>query len=165
MSRGKVTKQRTPFGNQLISNMKKLNKATASYGYFSEQGTHDSSGMKYAELMHLHEVVGVVSGNGLVQRRPFEIALMRNTGTMSQEISKNLKGYLKGVYSLDGMLSQSAKFGVDITKAIFGDTSQLPSNRPATIAKKGRNEPLVDTGDLVNNMAYKTSVNKIARKP
>jgi hypothetical protein len=40
-------------------------------------------------------------------------------------------------------------------QSIFGDTSKLASNAPSTIRKKGRNEPLVDTGTLKKKVAYR----------
>jgi hypothetical protein len=41
-------------------------------------------------------------------------------------------------------------------QSIFGDTSKLASNAPSTIRhKKGRNEPLIDTGTLKKKVAYR----------
>jgi hypothetical protein len=161
---GAVRRVPRPAGVQLKKDLKKLKKATAQYGYFSEQGMHSEADMSYASLMYLMEVIGVESRSGLIKRRPFELAVQRNQVDLSNAVFRSLESFLCNGTGLNVMLEQAAKAGIGITKTYFGDASKLPSNSPATIKRKGKNAPLIDTGELLDNMAYKTSERKKAVK-
>ena len=53
------------------------------------------------------------------------------------------------------MCKRVGKQMVKDIQSIFGDTSKLAPNAPSTIKRKGRNEPLVDTGTLRSKVNYR----------
>jgi hypothetical protein len=161
---GSVRRVPRPAGVQLKKNLRSLRTATAQYGYFAEQGDHSGADMSYATLMYLHEVVGVESQAGLIKRRPFELAVTRNSADLSNAVFYSLDSYLNNTDSLNDLLTKAAKAGIGITKTYFGDASKLPANAPSTVRRKGSNAPLIETSELLNNMAYKTSTRKKAVK-
>jgi ATP-dependent helicase/DNAse subunit B len=44
---------------------------------------------------------------------------------------------------------------VEDIRKVFGDTSKLKANAPSTIKKKGRNEPLVDSGEMRRRVNFR----------
>jgi hypothetical protein len=53
------------------------------------------------------------------------------------------------------MCKRVGKQMVEDIQSIFGDTSKLAPNAESTIRRKGRNEPLVDTGTLRSKVNYR----------
>jgi len=133
-------------------------------GYFKEQGNHSSASgegesLSYAEIMELHHF-----GTDNIPSRPL---LSIATGELKRGNDKDLLQFCKDACGQIGKLpSNSKKIGRemrDYSKAIFGDMSVMDSNAPLTQALKGRDEPLVDTGELRDNLAYKTSLDDTPR--
>jgi hypothetical protein len=51
-----------------------------------------------------------------------------------------------------------------LLKDAMGKSPPLQANSPETIAKKGRNEPYIDTGELRDNLGYRTTKNRSVKK-
>ena len=146
-----------PARAKLVGAMKNLQTANAQVGYFQEQGQH-SSGFSYPALMYLQEVIGVPSASGKVYRRLFEITLLEQT-------KKNLYKQLSSLNTdPSNTLEAFAKNTQKVIKRGFGNSAILPPNAPSTVKKKGFNAPLVETGDLRDNLAYKISTKKGIKK-
>ncbi|MGX9869048.1 hypothetical protein [Enterobacter mori] len=142
-----------PLREKLLGSVKALGKKQCSVGYFADQGTHSGSNMSYPELMFLQEVHGVRSLSGLVHRRLFENTAIRHRA----DIRNNIRSSLKRSLMTDPNVVFTS-FGKEVQGLLrkgFGDTGLLPSNAPATIARKGKNSPLVDTGELKSKLTYR----------
>ena len=153
-----------PARAKLVGAMKNLQTANAQVGYFQEQGQH-SSGFSYPALMYLQEVIGVPSASGKVYRRLFEITMMLNRQTLLEQTKKNLYKQLSSLNTdPSNTLEAFAKNAQKEIKRGFGNSAILPPNAPSTVKKKGFNAPLVETGDLRDNLAYKISTKKGIKK-
>lgn len=140
----------------LLGVTKVLKNSSVKVGYPKGSGKHEGSGLSYAELMFLQEVQGVPSRNGLVRRRPFEVT-MRTEGPV---IIDNLLKRIANAYIYNNRSTQYTLgwFGNTLSetiKAKFGNKGVLQPNAPMTIRKKGFDSPLIETGDLFNNLHFK----------
>ena len=157
-----VTKGKGSFHKKL-KQLKDLGKQSVEVGHFAEQGTHHSSGMSYVDLMKFHETGGVGAGGVISPPRPVR-ALM---------LSYGVKATMTGGFALDtfkkwseGLLDNDGFFrgiGVHLgytEKSMFGLGGPLLRNAPYTAELKGEDNPLIETGDLVAHVAYKTSLSK-----
>lgn len=142
-----------PARQKLIRSVRSLDNKVVSVGFFADQGNHSGSKMPYTNLIYIQEVHGVKSKAGLVHRRLFELTAMRHRN----EIVSNVKNSISR--NFPNSPNQILKdFGQDVQGKLregFGDTSLLPHNAPSTIAGKGSNSPLVDTGELKSKVTYR----------
>ena len=151
--------------NRFIKDLKKLESESVDYGYFDGKvhiTQYDNSGVTEAYLMMILEM-GSESSN--IPARP----VFRRTGESMQDVanSKKLKAPLKKF--LIGTADQKdviSSILLDVgellrseTQKNFGSNNKigLAPNSSKTISKKGRNDPLVDTGTLRDNMSVRTS--------
>lgn len=142
-----------PARQKLIRSVRSLDNKVVSVGFFADQGNHSGSKMPYTNLIYIQEVHGVKSKAGLVHRRLFELTAMQHRN----EIVSNVKNSISR--NFPNSPNQILKdFGQDVQGKLregFGDTSLLPHNAPSTIAGKGANSPLVDTGELKSKLTYR----------
>ncbi|MFB0711008.1 hypothetical protein ACEU59_07500 [Buttiauxella noackiae] len=141
---------------QLLNLTKNLASTHVKIGYFADQGIHEGSGMSYVELMNLQEVKGVRSKNGLIRRRAFAIGSGLHAATARKRLMQGLVKAFRGGSSSPVLVA--SQFGKDMQKAVkdaFGNAAILPHNAEATVASKGKDAPLVDTGDLMNKLTYR----------
>lgn len=141
-----------PARARLLSAARILNANECDVGFFADQGQH-KSGMNYPTLMWLQEVHGVSSSSGLIHRRLFEKTMMIYRQAIVNNIRLSMK---RNLLSNPRQVYHDA--GEDIRKHLlsgFGDTAILQSNMPSTIAKKGFNSPLIETGDLKSKLTYR----------
>lgn len=144
-----------PARQKLIRSVRSLDNKSVSVGFFADQGNHSGSKMPYTNLMYIQEVHGVRSKAGLVHRRLFELTAMRHRN----EIVSNVKNSISR--NFPNSPNQILKdFGQDVQGKLregFGDTSLLPHNAASTIAAKGSNSPLIDTGEMKSKVTYRIS--------
>ncbi|MEG9741479.1 hypothetical protein [Enterobacter roggenkampii] len=147
-----------PARQKLIRSVRSLDNKVVSVGFFADQGNHSGSKMPYTNLIYIQEVHGVKSKAGLVHRRLFELTAMQHRN----EIVSNVKNSISR--NFPNSPNQILKdFGQDVQGKLregFGDTSLLPHNAPSTIAGKGVNSPLVDTGELKSKLTYRVRQRK-----
>lgn len=148
---------------KVIKHFQNLSKQKIDIGYFSEQGNHSEYDISYASLMKMHEY-----GEGDLPSRPvFEIAGAR---VMSITPITGLSSNIKSLISESGRISinsnKIAKSIISHMKVdIFGNPSLLKSNSEITQRLKGgRDEPLVDTGELRGELSFRTTDKPNARK-
>lgn len=139
---------------RLIKKIQLLKNSSVESGYFIEQGVHSTIGLTYTELMRKHEW-----GFGVPQRHLRLSA--SNIVSSSPQNKKELKNYLYTNQDMDTYLNLTGSRITNVAQSLFGViTAEVPSNAPYTILLKGgRDEPLVDTGELRDNWAYRTSSN------
>ena len=142
---------------------KKLSKAESEYGYFSDQGFH-ASGLSFATLMAIHEYGA--KGGDIPARKPFSIALFQGKDQLLKFTLKSLDKHVMSVNNktflpLEATLVTFGSYGVEMTKTLFGSSQLTPNKKP--IRKKSGStvsKPLIDYGELRDNMAYRTSSNR-----
>lgn len=139
-----------PARERLLSSARKLNANELAVGYFADQGVHPGSQMTYPELMYLQEVKGVRTADGVVHRRLFEttanIYRQEILSTIRGSLKRNFSSNPKQVYTDTGNLIKAR-----LTDG-FGNLAIMPGNAASTVAKKGFNAPLVETGDLKHKL-------------
>lgn len=138
-----------------MASVKSLVATDVKVGYFADQGQHPEAKMSYPELMYLQEVTGIKTRNGRVHRRVFELTMMIEGARLRNKVKTALK---RNLISGGNMDQVKEMFGKDASEAIkhnFGNTSLLPSNAPATIARKGRNSPLIETSSLQDKLTHR----------
>lgn len=142
-------------GNRLEKLEKHLRKLKGEIltGYFDGE-VHEDSGLTLATLMAKHEngtdtlpsrPVMTIGSLDFIKINPIEFK--RLTGKLIREVGKVDKNY--------NLIGTALR---DNIKGFFGDNTVLASNSEVTIKMKdGRDEPLVDTGELRDNLGFKTS--------
>lgn len=135
--------------------VKSLTATDVKVGYFSDQGQHPEAKMSYPELMYLQEVTGIRTRNGRVHRRVFELTMMIEGGRLRNNVMTALRRNLISGGNMDQVKEMFGKQASDAIKQNFGNTSLLPSNAPATIARKGHNSPLIETSSLKDKLTHR----------
>lgn len=142
--------------NRLIKKFEELGQESLEVGHFEEQGKH-SSGMSYPELMQIHE-----HGLGVPKRPVFNIAKFKEPPKTSPTVKKFMDNWMQSNRSsaTKNLLDNIGTHYRDLIKSIFGDIKELKSNSPYTIKLKGKNSPLIESGDLRDKVKYKSSKNR-----
>lgn len=138
-----------------MASVKSLVATDVKVGYFADQGQHPEAKMSYPELMYLQEVTGIKTRNGRVHRRVFELTMMIEGARLRNKVKTALKRNLISGGSMDQVKEMFGKDASEAIKHNFGNTSLLPSNAPATIARKGRNSPLIETSSLQDKLTHR----------
>lgn len=144
----------------------KLHKQKVEVGHFQEQGIHTGSGLTYVELMKKHHYGYEFDGKTVPARRVLDVLGFRVKSYMSTQGKAHFLKWAKTSNTDSSrmlLLTGIGKDLRDIEKSIFGIPSQfIPSNAPLTIALKGDNSPMFDSGELMEATAYKTSLIDVA---
>lgn len=149
---------------QLSRGIKDLNNESVQVGHFDEQGKH-YSGLTYPELMAVHNNP-VAHGLDWPPRPVLDILAHKNRKLDSPQIKRILKKYSRlepSEINNAMLLDEIGQFLREEEKKIFG-SGELAPNSPVTVAQKGSNNPLIDTGDLRNKTAYRTSKDKTIKE-
>lgn len=141
-----------------------LSRRSVQAGYFDGKihpSPRNSQRWTYAELMSFHEF----QVESFTRRPLFTIASKNIQRNYSKLITPDFKRALnlavtKGVTKPDKQLDNIGRNLLTEIDKVFGDTSQLTPNRPSTIAKKGFNSPMIETGALRDNLQYRVDVGK-----
>lgn len=144
-----------PARSKLVAAVKSLTATDVKVGYFADQGQHPEAKMSYPELMYLQEVTGIRTRNGRVHRRVFELTMMIEGARLRNNVKYALKRNLISGGNMDNVKEMFGKQASEAIKQNFGNTSLLPSNAPATIARKGRNSPLIETSSLQDKLTHR----------
>lgn len=133
-----------------MEKLKKLNNQKVDLGYFEEQGLH-SSGDSYVEIMKVHELgewgmpARPVLGNvSILINSDFE----RSTGALASFIN-----------SLVHTPSSSISDELDKLVSVYAHYSERIFGNPAYLTVTFNPEPLIDTGELAENFAWRTTLN------
>lgn len=138
--------------------IRKIQNEKVFYGYFAEQGDHSKWNISYAELMAINEFGNEADG---IPPRPVFTITIKSKANYYPVIKSALSKYF---YKLDSSFNPEQPlsdigYGLAMkTASNFGDTTQLEPNADWTIQEKGKDEPLVWTGELQANIAYKTTL-------
>lgn len=125
--------------------------ARISTGINKGEGMH-SSGLKYAQLLAIHH--NGVPSKGIPPRPVLSIVTRLYGKIIAKKAKREMFKYLDGEQSLDHTLASIGKVSLSYTKDVFGDPTVLPQNAKTTIKIKGRDTPLVDSGELQSKLSY-----------
>lgn len=159
--------------SKILAAFKSAEKESVEIGFFNEQGVHRSSGLKYADLARIHErgVTKRLSNGGLmvIPPRPvlrFGLGVMRRKAKTSRALKRGFREWARSLDKnpeIDHFLESLGQLGVRSVKGIFGNKSFLIGNKRSTIAKKGFDKPMIETGELYKNVAYRTSRGRVIK--
>ena len=161
MIKAKIVRKGNSLG-KMKANVKKIDKQNVKVGYFPEQGLHNS-GLPYATLMAIQEF-----GTDTVPSRPiFQITASTRPPQREPKVKEAVKEWSKLLTTKDNSKDLLDTIGKNYQGALvglFGDSSVLSPNADTTIRLKGRDEPLVDSGELRDNLTYKSSIGGESKK-
>lgn len=157
----KVKRGKTRDLEKVLKHFQNLNQLKVDIGYFEDSGTHSTADMPYAKLMAIHEL-------GL-EDMPVRPLLQEASYQIQSEGNKVLKNEYLQLFGQVGRTNKNTELLgdkiLDLVRQLFGDSYLFQDNAPSTIAQKGgRNEPLHDTGELGDNLGFKTTDNRTVRK-
>jgi hypothetical protein len=141
---------------QLLARAHDLDKAHAKVGVLSEKGgdaAHGDGDITMTELMAIHEF-GSEAAN-IPERAPIRTTFAENEGETVEICAKLSKAVVTGGMPARKALGLLGAWGAAQVKKRITEGEHLPPpNAPATIARKGSERPLVDTGRLVGAINY-----------
>lgn len=143
----KIVKGKTNDLQKLMQHFQKLMKTDVNVGYFEDSGEHSEAEVPYATLMAWHE-----EGMGNYPSRP---VLQGGMFVYSDSPKPSIRNLIGQVGKIDKNIRITAEEVTQVVKSAFGDTYLLADNAESVIASKGRNEPLVDKGELRDHLDYK----------
>lgn len=149
---------------KLKRRFKSLDQAYTEIGFFDGE-QHPDAEMSFASLMTILEYGSPT--NNIPARYPFHIIATSNSPSKDRDVRRRIKTYFSELGEKDGsdaLLDYIGKHYHKKLTNLFGNSSKLEPNAPSTIARKGKNTPLVDEGALVDNLKYKTSKNGVKHK-
>lgn len=136
---------------KLLRQLHSFTQQTIQAGHFKEQGEHHS-GMSYPELMALHHAAQA-NGMNFPDRPVLDILFHSRDVFNKPEAANILRRYKDSKVSAGSdkaFLEDLGQYLVSKEKEVFGSGELAPT--------KAGNPPLVDTGDLRDRTAYKTSI-------
>jgi hypothetical protein len=142
----------------LLRTLQDLDDSSSEIGYFPDSGTHPSSGLSFAAHMSVHELR---PASDPMHRPVFGKAVQVNgdrfEGRSVDKVVNIIHAAARGrSKQIRPILDDIGKEGVAMIEPIFG-SSHLKPNSPKTIELKGRNEPMVDDGDLRDALSFRTN--------
>lgn len=135
--------------NRIMRDLEKLDGMEVVAGILKDAGNYDK-GQSIADVAIWNEY-----GTSRIPSRPF---IRISADTNRQKWAKIAQQCVNNVIDGDSPRDAAQVIGhrmVEDIREVFGDTSKLKANAPSTIAKKGRNEPLIDTGKLKATVNYR----------
>lgn len=141
---------------------KRLEKSEIKWGFFG--GEHSTADMSYAALAYLLELgrPGTSDTNAIPPRPAFRqsIQSLRLSESFDKVLAKALGEYIKssGQLSPDAFLKASGEYAQEEYQFTMTNWINVGTvyrhNAPMTIDLKGKDQPFVDTGELVQNVSY-----------
>jgi hypothetical protein len=138
--------------NAILAEIKKAKKSFVKIGVFANAEPYPD-GTTVAEVAFWNEY-----GTVTIPQRSFIFSTVAENKTKwGNEMKASMINVARGKYTVDEALNM---MGVKIQAAIQDKILNLndPPNSPYTIAKKGYNNPLVDSKHLWRNIAYEVVI-------
>lgn len=154
-----VLKKDTKVWDALLKNIATLTKSESEAGFYSDQG-HPNSEDSLAQIATLNNFGGENPDptRGDIPARPFMTFSVQNAErTVGRKMAKGLEGLLKSGNVFNALDLPAAELQKWIGWTIEMEELYTP-NAPATISKKGRDEPLSDSGYLAENVERKVKI-------
>lgn len=144
---------------KLVKKLKALNKQKVEFGYFQEQGIHTPSNLYFTELMRIHEDglgVSVRPVLGIHTPYGYTIKGQMESSSFTKMTSNWLKDYVRNIdMTNDRLADKFSMWAVHSAGDIFGQSPPLRYTYNET--------PLIDTGELSDNFAWRVSWQGVIR--
>ena len=135
--------------NRIMRDLQKLYGMEVVAGMLKDSGKAEN-GASYVDIATWNEY-----GTSRIPSRPFiRISADTNKAAWAKLAQQCVNDVIDGDSPRDAAQVVGHRMVEDIRK-VFGDTSKLKANAPSTIAKKGRNEPLVDSGEMRRRVNFR----------
>ena len=135
--------------NRIMRDLQKLDGMEVVAGMLRDSGKA-SNGASYVDIATWNEY-----GTRRIPSRPFiRISADTNRQTWAKIAQQCVNDVIDGNSPTEAARVIGHRMVEDIRK-VFGDTSKLKANAPSTIKKKGRNEPLVDSGEMRRRVNFR----------
>ena len=135
-------------GKKLIGEMKRLVTESVDVGIADDAGGYDN-GTSIAEVAAFQEF-----GTSRIPARPFlKQGLEKNTAKMLKLSAQGVGEICKGGSADDAFVIIGEGMAQAVKDEI--DSGDFTPNAPSTVAKKGHNHPLIDTGAMKDAVSYK----------
>ena len=135
--------------NRIMRDLQKLDGMEVVAGMLRDSGKA-SNGASYVDIATWNEY-----GARRIPSRPFiGISADTNRQTWAKIAQQCVNDVIDGNSPTEAARVIGHRMVEDIRK-VFGDTSKLKANAPSTIKKKGRNEPLVDSGEMRRRVNFR----------
>lgn len=134
--------------NRIMCDLQKLDGIEVVAGMLKDSGKA-SNGASYVDIATWNEY-----GTRRIPSRPFiRISADTNRQAWAKMAQRCINDVIDGDDPRDAVQVIGHKMVEDIRK-VFG-SSKLKDNAPSTIKKKGRNEPLVDSGEMRRRVNFR----------
>ena len=134
--------------NRIMRDLEKLYGMEVVAGMLRDSGKAEN-GASYVDIATWNEY-----GTGRIPSRPFiRISADANKAAWAKLAQQCVNDVIDGDSPRDAAQVVGHRMVEDIRK-VFG-SSELKANAPSTIAKKGRNEPLVDSGEMRRRVNFR----------
>lgn len=145
-----IVKDNDKLWKRTIKKIYALNGKIVSAGIHTDAGT-EKNGVSIAQVAVYNEF-----GTERIPSRPFvRLTFEDKNKEWHNEADKQLTAIVNGGRTASGALNAVGRLMQKDLRAIIGDTSKLRHNAPSTIAKKGFDKPLYDTGKLKAAIDFK----------
>ena len=135
--------------NRIMRDLQKLDGMEVVAGMLRDSGKA-SNGASYVDIATWNEY-----GTRRIPSRPFiRISADTNRQAWAKIAQQCVNDVIDGDNPRDAAQVIGHRMVEDIRK-VFGDTSKLKANAPSTIKKKGRNEPLVASGEMRRRVKFR----------
>jgi len=133
----------------IVQSMRKLNGMEISAGILRDAG-NSKKGVPLVDIAFYNEY-----GTRHIPSRPFVRIASDDNRKKWEKMAGDCVGRVIDGGDVSDVGKTLGKEMVSDIRDVFGDTSRVVSNAPATIRKKGRDEPLVDTGAMKKSVNYR----------
>lgn len=147
---------------EVIQNVSDLGNARIMAGWIHQGQMHADTKLTMAQLAEVMEYGAITGKKTHIPPRPMlrMTARLKSKDWVKQagELSKEVtSGKLKGAAAHEtlGMLI------ADDIKGVMNTSSLFTPNAPSTVKRKGKNTPLIDTGELRDAVDYKVYKRKV----
>lgn len=149
---------------ELVKKMSSIQTENAYIGHFQEQGLHSQADMTYPELMKLHHNGGDMGAVYNVPPRPLlDYLFQANANLDDSRVTEAINIWLKSPFNKKDhkkLLNTIGKIIAEKERDMFGQSPPLAPNSDWKLT----NEPLVDTGELRDNVAYMNTMDGKIKK-
>lgn len=134
--------------NRIMRDLQKLYDMEVVAGMLKDSGKAEN-GASYVDIATWNEY-----GTGRIPSRPFiRISADTNKAAWAKLAQQCVNDVIDGDSPRDAAQVVGHRMVEDIRK-VFG-SSELKANAPSTVRKKGRNEPLVDSGEMQRRVNFR----------
>ncbi len=138
---------------QVRKHIDSLTRATLKVGVLTA-ARHEKTGIPLADLMAVHEYGAPRAG--VPARRPLRSAFAAKRDAFAKTIRKAVEAATRQRNPISAleMMDRIGKWAANMVRSYIKSKNLPPPLKPATIKRKGHAHALIDTGELVDHIAF-----------